>query len=54
MTRDRLHKRLAILGAILAVAAFAAANVHLITVAYQSQPACVTPAPGHAPATRDC
>ena len=49
MTRDRLHKRIAVAGAILAAAVFVAANAHLVTVAYQSQPACVTPAQGHAP-----
>lgn len=54
MTRDRLHKCLAIAGAVLAIAVFAAANVHLITVAYRSQPACITPAAGHAPASPGC
>ncbi len=54
MNRDLLHKRLAIMGAILAAALFVAANAHLVTVAFQSQPACVMPAEGHAPATQDC
>lgn len=54
MIRDRRHKRLAIAGAILLGAAFAAANVHLVTVAIRSQPACVVPPAGHAPALRGC
>lgn len=53
MIRQR-QKRLAVAGAILLVALFIAANVHLVTVAILSQPVCVTPIPGHAPALADC
>ena len=37
------QKRLAILAALVLAGAFVAANVHLVTVAFTSQPACVAP-----------
>ena len=48
------QKRLAIIGAVLLVAVFIAANVHLITVAMQSQSRCIAPAPDKAPAKLAC
>lgn len=53
MTRDVLHRRLAILGAILAIGLFLSANAHLIAVAIGSQPACVA-TPDRAPARPAC
>ena len=37
------QKRLAILAALVLAGVFVAANVHLVTVAFTSQPACVAP-----------
>lgn len=48
------QRRLAILGTILAVGLFVAANAHLIIFAFQSQNGCVTPAPDRMPAKRAC
>ena len=48
------QKRLAILAALLLAGVFIAANVHLVTVAFTSQPACVAPAAGKAPAKPAC
>lgn len=54
MMEPRLQKRLAILGALIAAGLFAAANLHLVTVAVTSQPNCVPPLPGKAPARPSC
>ncbi|HRO12104.1 hypothetical protein [Amaricoccus sp.] len=51
---QRAQKTLAIAGAILVVAVFAAANAHLVMVAVQSQPDCVLAAAGEPPAKRVC
>lgn len=53
MTREVLHRRLAILGAILVLGLFLFANAHLIAVAIGSQPACVA-TPDKAPARSAC
>lgn len=54
MIRAGRQKHLAVAGAILLVALFIAANAHLVTIAISSQPVCVSPMPGHAPAVADC
>lgn len=54
MTPRWLGKRLAIAGAIVLAALFLAANAHLLMVAVVSQPACLPPAAGHAPAMAGC
>lgn len=51
MTRQR---RLAIAGAALVAALFVAANAHLVTVAFHSQPACVAADPASPPAKTAC
>lgn len=52
--RAATQARLAIAAAILGVGIFAAANAHLIYVAFQSQPACTHIEGGPAPADRAC
>lgn len=54
MTRPAWQKRLAILGAVLLVGLFLAANAHFLTVAIQSDSGCVAPMPGKLPAKRAC
>ncbi|MBW7922611.1 MAG: hypothetical protein H3C51_10990 [Rubellimicrobium sp.] len=48
------QKRLAIAGAIAALAIFAGANVHLITVSFNSHPECAPISTGRAPAQDMC
>lgn len=54
MVTARLQRRLAIVGALVFVGLFLAANVHLVSVAFTSQPDCVAPSPGKAPARLSC
>lgn len=54
MMAARTQKCITILGALVGIALFAAANAHLLTVAFQSQPACATIEAGPAPARRVC
>lgn len=49
-----VQKRLALLGAAIGIGAFIAANVHLVAVAFQSEPACALPTNGPVPARRAC
>jgi hypothetical protein len=53
MTAGR-QQTLAIAGAILVAAVFVAANVHLVAVAFRSQPACALVEAGDPPAQRVC
>lgn len=48
------QKRLAILGALAGLGLLVAANAHLVTVAVNSQPACVTVDGAGAPAKPAC
>lgn len=48
------QKRRAILAALVLAALFVAANVHLVAVAFISQPACVAPAADRQPARPSC
>jgi hypothetical protein len=48
------QKRLAIAGALAALAVFVVANAHLVSVAFQSQPACVAADGAALPAQRAC
>ncbi|MFV0296999.1 MAG: hypothetical protein ACK5JT_12870 [Hyphomicrobiaceae bacterium] len=48
------QKYLAIIGAIIGVAVFIAANTHLLIVAINSQPACSLADTPHLPAKRAC
>ena len=48
------QRRLAIIGALLCVAGFVAANLHLVVVAIKSQPACAVVGTSQLPARRDC
>lgn len=50
----RNQRRLAILGAGMAVAVFVGANAHLIAVAFQSQPECGAISSERAPARHSC
>ncbi|MCB1494316.1 MAG: hypothetical protein KDJ86_00900 [Bauldia sp.] len=54
MIDARLQRRLAIAGAVVFAGLFLAANAHLVKVAFMSQPDCVTPPPGKAPARLSC
>ena len=54
MTRDALHKRLAILGALIGVGFFLSANAHLIVAAFRSQSACVVATPDKPAARPGC
>lgn len=54
MKRVTNQARLAIAAAVLGVAVFAAANAHLITVAFKSQPDCVLIAGAPIPAKKAC
>ncbi len=53
MTPSR-QRALAVAAAVALVAAFVAANAHLVTVAFRSQPACTAVAAGPAPARHVC
>lgn len=48
------QRSLALAGAAVVVAAFVAANVHLVVTAVASQPACAALPDGPAPARRSC
>lgn len=48
------QKRLAIAGALAALALFVGANVHLIAVAFSSQPPCGAISADRAPARHSC
>lgn len=54
MIAPHLQKRLAILGAVVLVCLVLAANAHMVTLAFLSQPACVAPDPGRQPARPGC
>jgi len=49
-----MQKRLAIIGAVLGIAGFVAANLRLVVVAIRSQPACAVVETSQLPARRDC
>lgn len=49
-----MQKRLAIAGAVIGIAVFLAANLHLVVTAYRSQPACTLVDTSDVPARRDC
>lgn len=48
------QRQLAIVGAVAVVAAFVAANAHLVVTAVASQPACTARPDGPVPARRSC
>lgn len=50
----RTQKRIAILGTLVAISLFVAANAHLVSVAFSSRPACAALEAGPAPARRVC
>lgn len=50
----RTQRRLAILGAAVALGVFVAANVHLVSAAFRSQPECVIVEDAAVPARRAC
>lgn len=52
--RTATQIRLAVAAAALGIGLFVAGNVHLFTVAFQSQPACALPEGGPAPARPAC
>lgn len=50
----RAQARLAIVAALAGLLVFAAANTHLVAVAFRSQPECAAISPDRAPARHSC